>query len=157
MWCFHKRAVSAIRRSRFDDWEPVYSFDHAPPHQRWHKHKEDCLPPSDWCKRMPLPTPCGDFQQVIEHTLGDWKTGVHAGVTQWLVRNGKTKIPLSEVRAISGRVAQEVCTQERIARDVGNYLDFLEIVKNDKGVHFTSRSGKHLVGTGGNWPPPAFR
>lgn len=147
--------------------EPIWCFDNARPQTHHGRARDEEAAErtgqgmhAGW-ERLRPPPPCPDFQKVIEHTFGRFKTLLHEEIYGWHVKNPSTRepnvMPVAEVRAAAQRAIVKTASAATIKADVDSLVDTLEIIAHDKGVNFIGSRGKVLTGTGGDWPPKEYR
>lgn len=161
MKCFRKAFEDLMhawsKREGKPVWKGLWSMDHAKWHTAWQRGGHAGIEPSGWCELLPLPVPCPDFQQPIEHTFNRWKRLLHGHVYQHVAATGRPQPTTSELHALCQAALKEACRVESIAADVAHYRDFLEIVAHPEGEQFVLPDGRVRTGVAGGWAPGHHR
>jgi hypothetical protein len=159
-----KAKVDVARSAGTIGWDPIWSFDHAHPHDYW--ADGSCARSQPWAgfERALLPPLSPDFHKVIEHTFARFKQFlrelVYMEVAGAAVQVGSRQLSDIKVLDLCAAALHKAAGANVIARDVQSLRTTLEVVNHEKGERFMlAKNGvnKEYVGSGGDWPPKSLR
>lgn len=164
MMAYFKGKVDAARAAGHIEWDPLWSFDNARPHEHWASGKCGRSAPWPGFKRARLPAISPDFHKVIEHMFGRYKQFLRELVYMQLAglagAGEAHQLSATQVLDFCAAAVTKAAARGVIARDVQSLRTTLEVVAHDKGHLFmVEKNGvsKCYVGSGGDWPAKSLR